>query len=189
MTSKQKFLLSVVCVIIASSVFAPSVFAQSNSSNSTKTLPKGYSDIQLGLSVDEVKERLKKNSIFGFRGDRDVSLLPTEERVLIETPGSSFFSRCWFQFYDDKLYAIILNVNQERMDYYSMFTKFCENYGKPDSLNPNKSEWKNDDVIVSLERPLTVKYIDVAVYDDLVEQGKQLESTESYLRQKFLETF
>ena len=154
-----------------------------------KNLPSGYSDIQLGLSVDEVKAKLKKNTIFGFRGNRDVSLLPTEERVLIETPGSSFFSRCWFQFYEDKLYAITLNVNRKRMDYYSMFTKFCNDYGEPDFLNNEKAEWKNDSVMMSLEKPLTVKYIDINVYDSLIEKGKELESTDAYLREKFLETF
>ena len=176
-------------------LFAQDVESPQNSSSSQpnqnqfQQLPTGYSDIQLGLSVEEVKSRLKKNAIFGFRGDRDVSLLPTEERILIETSGSSFFERCWFQFYQDKLYAITLNVNKNRMDYYSMFTTFCKNYGKPDSLNPQKSEWKNDTVLVSLEKPLTLKYIDISVYEDLIEKGKELESTESYLRQKFLESF
>ena len=178
---KQKLLCSFIFVFVACYVFAQE--------NQIKQLPKGYSDIQLGLSVDEVKERLKKNTIFGFRGNRDVSLLPTEERVLIETPGSSFFSRCWFQFYEDKLYAITLNVNTKRMDYYSMFTKFCADYGEPTAFNNIKADWQDDTVLVSLEKPLTVKYIDVSVYENLIEQGKELESTESYLRQKFLETF
>ena len=55
-------------------------------------LPMGYKEIQLGQTVEEVREILEKDSSFGFRGERDVSLLPTEERVLIETSGSSFFA-------------------------------------------------------------------------------------------------
>ncbi|MCR5698056.1 MAG: hypothetical protein K6G52_00285 [Treponemataceae bacterium] len=163
-----------------------SIFAQQTS---TSPLPRGYSDIQLGLTVDEVKDLLKKNSIFGFRGDRDVSLLPTQERVLIETAGSSFFSRCWFQFYEDKLYAITLNVNTKRMDYYSMFTRFCEKYGKPATLNPSKAEWEDDGIILSLEKPLTVKYIDSKVYNELIDSGEKLKSSESVIREEFLNTF
>ena len=48
-------------------------------------LPRGYGGIELGMTLDEVKEKLKKNSEFGYHGDRDVSLLPGENRVLIET--------------------------------------------------------------------------------------------------------
>ena len=161
-------------------------FAQQTS---VSPLPRGYSDVQLGLTVDETKELLKKNLIFGFRGDRDVSLLPTQERVLIETSGSSFFSRCWFQFYDDKLYAITLNVNTKRMDYYSMFTRLCEKYGKPSTLNPSKAEWVDDGIILSLEKPLTVKYIDSKIYNDLIDSGEKLKSSESVLREEFLNTF
>lgn len=153
------------------------------------TLPLGYKDIQLGQTIDEVRAILEKDSSFGFRGDRDVSLLPTEERVLIETSGSSFFDRCWFQFYEDKLYSIVLNINPQRMDYFSMFKNFTLKYGEPNSLDPSKSEWKNSSVILSLEKPLTVKYLDVKVFNILQESSEQARSTEDYLRKKFLESF
>ncbi|MDR1748368.1 MAG: hypothetical protein LBR47_04845, partial [Spirochaetaceae bacterium] len=64
-----------------------------------RTLPESWQGISLGMSVDEVKQALLSNSLFGYRGERDVSLLPGEERILIETAGFSFVSRSWFQFY------------------------------------------------------------------------------------------
>ena len=149
----------------------------------------GYKDIQLGLTFDHVWEILEKDSAFGFRGDRDVSLLPTEERVLIETSGSAFFERCWFQFYEDKLYSIVLNIDTDRMDYFSMFKTFSQKYGEPNSLNPSKSEWKNDSVILSLEKPLTVKYLDVKVFNELQDISEKATSAEDYLRKRFLESF
>ena len=82
----KKFLIIVALFFISSFVFC-------------EDLPLGYKNIRLGQSFEEVRSILEKDSSFGFRGDRDVSLLPTEERVLIETSGSSFFERCWFQFY------------------------------------------------------------------------------------------
>ena len=115
--------------------------------------------------------------------------MPTEERVLIETSGSSFFDRCWFQFYENKLYSLILNIDVERMDYYSMFKTFTLKYGEPTSLNPSKSEWKNDFVVLSLEKPLTVKYLDVKVFEELQESSEAATSAEDYLRKKFLESF
>lgn len=155
----------------------------------SQTLPVGYKDIQLGQTFDQVRAVLEKDNTFGFRGDRDVSLLPTEERILIETSGSAFFERCWFQFYEDKLYSIILNIDTERMDYFSMFKTFSQKYGEPNSLNPSKSEWKNDSVILSLEKPLTVKYLDVKVFNELQDISEKATSAEKYLRKRFLESF
>ena len=95
---KKRFLILVVVFLVSSFIFA-------------EDLPTGYKNIRLGQSFEEVRSILEKDSAFGFRGDRDVSLLPTEERVLIETSGSSFFDRCWFQFYENKLYSLILNIH------------------------------------------------------------------------------
>ena len=173
---KKKFLILVVLCLVSSLVFS-------------EELPLGYKDIKLGQSFEEVRSILEKDSSFGFRGDRDVSLLPTEERVLIETSGSSFFDRCWFQFYEDKLYSIVLNINLDRMDYFSMFKNFTLKYGEPSYLNPSKSEWKNNSVVLSLEKPLTVKYLDVKVFDELQNSSEVATSAEEYLRKKFLESF
>ena len=172
----KKFLILVVVFLVSSFIFC-------------EELPLGYKNIQLGQSFEEVRSILEKDSSFGFRGDRDVSLLPTEERVLIETSGSSFFDRCWFQFYENKLYSLILNIDVERMDYYSMFKTFTLKYGEPTSLNPSKSEWENDVVVISLEKPLTVKYLDVKVFNELQDISEKASSTEEYLRKRFLESF
>ena len=117
------------------------------------------------MSLEETKDALVKDSSFGYHGDRDVSLVPGTNKVLIETDseyghGSNFLKRCYFQFFEDKLFIITININQDKMDYYSIFTKLSEKYGKPDSLDPQSATWKNDDITLSLERPLTLKYID-----------------------------
>lgn len=128
------------------------------------TLPVGYGGVTLGMSFEDTKEALLKNREFGYKGERDVSLLPGENRALIETDAIkhhvySFLDRCWFQFADEKLEVITINLNQERMDHYSVFSALCKKYGNPNSLSPQKSVWQNDDVIMSLERPLTIKYV------------------------------
>ncbi|MCR4578911.1 MAG: hypothetical protein K5681_01045 [Treponema sp.] len=132
-------------------------------------LPNGYKDIILGMNLEETKDALVKDPDFGYHGDRDVSLLPGGTRELIETDartghGSNFLEQCYFQFFMDELYIITININPQRMDYYSIFTKLTEKYGQPDSFDPNSASWKNDDVTMSLERPLTLKYIDNEIY-------------------------
>ena len=155
-------------------------------------LPFGYGNIRLGMSVDEVKEALKKDSRFGYRGDRDVSFLPDGERVLIETDSSrfapySFLDRCWFQFYEDKLYIITITVKTDKMDHHSVFSSLCKKYGNPTSLNPAKSVWSDDSVIMSLERPLTLKYTDKAVFDKLEDESKVDKTVQEQNRETFLE--
>ena len=109
------------------------------------SIPNGYGGVELGMSLSQTKKALKQNMDFGYHGDRDVSLLPGENRALIETDASrygySFLERCWFQFYQDKLYIITVNINQEKMDHYSIFSTLCKKYGDPVSLNPEKAVW------------------------------------------------
>lgn len=156
------------------------------------SLPNGYAGIQLGMTVDQVKEALQKDGQFGYRGDRDVSLLPGENRSIIETDTSrtapySFLDRCWFQFYEDKLYIITINIKTEKMDHYSVFSTLCSKYGLPSSLNPSKSEWVNDSVMISLERPLSIKYTDKKVFDSLMEQSRVDNAVIENSQQHFLE--
>ncbi|WP_407398219.1 hypothetical protein [Treponema sp.] len=157
-----------------------------------ESLPDGFKKIRFGMSVDQVKEELRKDPAFGFRGDRDVSLLPGENRILIETDTSrtapySFLERCSFQFHDDKLYTITINMRKKKMDHYSIYTTLTEKYGNPDSLNPEKSEWKDDNVIMSLERPLTLKYTDRKVFEDLQSKAMVNKTAEEQSKQDFLD--
>ena len=77
--------------------------AKTNGQQVKAALPAEYRSIRLGMGIDAVKEALKQDAVFGYRGERDVSLLPTENRSLIESAGSYFISRSWFQFYKDNL--------------------------------------------------------------------------------------
>jgi hypothetical protein len=156
------------------------------------SIPRGYGGVELGMSLDEVKSRLMKNSEFGYHGDRDVSLLPGENRVLIETDSAaghvdSFLDRCYFQFYNGKLYIMIITINTERMDHYSVFSTLCKKYGNPVSLSPEKSVWKNADVTMSLERPLSLKYVDNNVFDELNKKSLVSPSGTEMTRDMFLE--
>lgn len=184
-----KFVSAVFAIILSLSF---SVQAQEIRSEQKESYPMGFYGIQLGMSVDEVKEALKKDSRFGYRGDRDVSLLPGDARILIETDSTklspySILSRCYFQFYEDRLYIITINMKNSKMDHYSIFRTLCDKYGRPTSLNPEKSEWKNDSVIMTLERPLTLKYVDKAVFDKLLNASLVNKSASEQNHDKFLE--
>ncbi len=172
--------------------FLPLFFFVSFHLSAYSPLPHGYGKIILGMSVAQVKQLLQENGEFGYHGDSDVSLLPGENRVLIETDAEgghvvSFLDRCWFQFYDDKLYIITITMNRERIDHYSIFTTLCRKYGDPESLSPEKSVWQNEAVSMSLERPLSLKYIDLNIFNSLQSKSLVQESAREMTQQMFLE--
>ena len=179
--SVKKFLISLSAAFLCFSLFA-------------KDLPDGYGDVHLGMSLKEAKEQLLKNSDFGYSGDRDVSLLPGDARILIETNatggrGSPFLTQCWFQFYNEQLYIITININSQKTDYYSLFTTLCDKYGEPQELDPQKAVWKNNEITMQLERPLAVKYIDNETFDMLKTASTVEKSFEEKNAQDFLEEF
>ncbi len=168
-------------------LFIPGIsFAQTESA---VTPPYGFRNIQLGQQLEEVKEILKKDPLFNYRGDPDVSFLPLPKQTLIECQGNSYISRAYFQFHEDKLYIIILSLDQSKLDYYTMFSTLSGKYGDPDSLSPSDAVWRFDEVRFSLERPLTVKYIDNRVFEDLRDKGRAEEDLRDLSRKNFLKQF
>ncbi|MGP1593967.1 MAG: hypothetical protein ACTTH8_01825 [Treponema sp.] len=152
-------------------------------------LPSEYRGIQLGMPIDTVKDLLKKDSIFGYRGERDVSLLLTENRSLIETSGSLFINRSWFQFYDSNLYTMIFKLNTDAVDYYSVYSKFCRKYGEPVFINPQRAIWEDEKIRVVIERPLIVKYIDLTVFNELLSKTAKAETYSETRRNDFIDSF
>lgn len=158
----------------------------------SENLPTGYKTIKLGMDFQETKEALLKEPDFGYHGDRDVSLVPGTQKVLIETDaekglGSNFLKRCYFQFYNDELFIITININQEKIDYYSIFTKLVEKYGEPTTLSPSEALWKNDSVTMSLEKPLTLKYIDNQILNETQNYSNIQKSATEQTREMFLD--
>jgi hypothetical protein len=178
---KTSFLLSCAALMCAA------VFAQT-AQEAGAALPRGYGNITFGMTKAEVQDALTKNPAFGYRGERDVSLLPSTRETIIETPGiGSVFGRAWFQFSEDRLSIITISLNPAKVDRFSVFTTLVDKYGKPHVITPQKSEWRNDEVVLTLESPLTLKYVDARVFDRLAEQTttEQTVSEQSY--QQFLE--
>ncbi len=155
-------------------------------------LPRGYHDITLGMTLDQTKDALLKDSAFGYHGDRDVSLVPGTSKTLIETDsesghGSTFLTRCYFQFYDDSLFLITININTKKMDYYSVFKKLSEKYGEPDSLDPKSATWKTENTTMSLEKPLTLKYIDNDTFKQTQNYSNIQQSPTEITKEMFLD--
>lgn len=153
-------------------------------------IPGSFRGIALGMEMDAVKEALTADRIFGYRGERDVSLIPGDKnRNLIETSGDSFVTRSWFQFYDGTLYNMAFTLDADRLDYFSLFSSLSRKYGEPDTVDPSKAVWRSESFRLSLERPLTVKYTDVRVFNSIVTSESDIRTYGQALRDDFVQEF
>jgi hypothetical protein len=154
-----------------------------------ESLPRQFRQLSLGMKLDDLKVSLLSDDYFNFRGDRDVSFLPIREQSLVETTGSLFIKRAFFQLRDGEVFIMSFTLNDQIIDHYSVFTQFVDKYGQPAFLDPRSAIWETDETRVSIERPLTVKYIDKVVFNDIVNESGLLESSRVRLRQDFLNEF
>ncbi|MCL1928822.1 MAG: hypothetical protein FWG07_08545 [Treponema sp.] len=155
----------------------------------SETLSRSFRKLQLGMNLDELKAELAEDGLFEFRGDRDVSFLPAKEENLVETTGLSFIRRAFFQLREGQVFIMAFSLDTRRIDHYSVFVSLVKKYGEPTSLNPNESVWENEETRISLERPLTIKYIDMTVFKQIVGESRAEETREVFLRQGFLNEF
>ncbi len=152
-------------------------------------LPRGFEDLLLGLPLSEVEKRLQASPYFSYRGQPDVSLAPADKQPIIESAGVRFVSSGIFQFHNDRLYTITIALNRSLLDFYSMFTSLSRKYGDPASLSPSEVVWQNDQVRLSLEKPLTIKYIDRVVFDQILQAGQAQKSLQELSREEFIHLF
>jgi hypothetical protein len=153
------------------------------------SLPTAFRGLSLGMGLDQAKAALKADPLFRYRGDPDVSFLPQTSQYLIECEGASFLRRAYFQFADGRLFIIILVLDDRKLDHYSLFSTLTAKYGQPSSLSPQETVWQGDAVRFSLERPLTVKYVDARTFASILSQGGAQKDLEQLSREKFLEQF
>jgi len=184
--NKKHFFIFIVFFLVLAGLFAQEATDGETSENE---LPRQFRQLSLGMSLDELKTNLLRDSLFHFRGDRDVSFLPQREQSLVETTGSSFIRRAFFQLRDGEVYIMAFSLNTEIIDHYSVFTQFVERYGQPSYLDPRMAVWETEETRVAIERPLTVKYIDRTVFNDILNESGLIESGHVRLRQDFLNEF
>ncbi|MDR2767347.1 MAG: hypothetical protein LBB82_03370 [Treponema sp.] len=188
---------AVLCFVLAAAAGAQQAVNQgvetadedAAAAENSPALPRAFRGINLGMGLDDLKKSLTEDSLFAFRGDRDVSFLPPKEENLIESAGLSFIRRAFFQLRGGRLYIMAYSLDESLVDHYSVFTALIKKYGEPKSLNPREAVWEDGATRVSVERPLTVKYIDLETFNEILEQGKTEESHEVYLRKLFIDEF
>jgi hypothetical protein len=77
------------------------------------------------------------------------------------------------------------------MDHYSVFTSFVKKYGEPLNLDPKRAVWESDDgtTRVTLERPLSLMYLDLRVFNELISESAAQVKRQAQRREDFLNAF
>jgi len=188
-TSHAAYCVVLLCLLAGMTIHAQNAGSALAAPTDLENPPRSFRAYTLGMSMDEVQDALKADSLFFYRGEVDVSLLPRPNETLLEVSGLDFIRRAFFQFHEDRLFVMIFSMNERKIDHYSIFTTMAGKYGRPTSLTPAESIWLGEQTRVAIERPLAVKYIDMTIFNQLKEAGEALESWENLLRQDFLSDF
>ena len=165
------------------------VFGQATDDAPTSSLSNSFGEITLGLELEEVKRRLQEDDLFLYRGDADISLLPDGPQTVIETDAAAYIERALFQFSDNRLYIITLLLDPQQIGHFRLYSLFSERYGEPQALDPRRALWESAEVRLVLERPLTVKYIDIAIFEQLRRADPAARARSDIDRERFLERF
>lgn len=179
------------CLCVSASLSAQSLnpvdpASAAGGADGATALPSEFRTIKLGMGIEEVQAILQKDPLFDYRGPEDVSLLPTKNQSLIEASGPSFIKRGFFQFVDGKLWVIILFLNPDKIDHYTIFSSLVAKYGEPILLDPKEARWEDGSVRMALERPLTLRYMDIASFNKMRNEGQAKAGIEEIGRQDFL---
>jgi hypothetical protein len=167
MMKRRPFLPTRTLVLLLALIFQPG-FVYSQDEAASVDLPRSFQNIFLGISLETLKSYLRDDDAFNFREERDVSLIPSApEQTLVETQGRSFIRRAFFQLRSGEVFIMSFTLNTALVDHYSVFTTFVKRYGEPTSLSPREAVWETEETRVSIERPLTVKYIDKNSFTNL----------------------
>lgn len=178
--------------VLLAAVFMSVVFvpvAQSQDIDPDSFLLRGYRDILLGTPYDTVQQLLMEDPGFAYRGEPDISLAPGGEDRVIDTRGRGYMSRGLFQFQNGNLYIIALYLDRRRLDYFQLFNQLQNHYGPPGDLDPQRAIWEDGVTRIELERPLTVRYLDLQTFEERRRERRALEALEDMAREQFLEHF
>lgn len=176
-----------VCLIL-SGLLSPAAHAQ-NDQPAGRILLRGYQSIELGLPFPAVQERLREEPDFAYRGEPDLSLAPASEEQVIDTAGRGYLDRAVFQFQEDSLYLFMLYLDRRRLDYFQLYNRLEQRYGAPDDLDPQRAVWQDNATRIELERPLTVRFMDLGLFEQRKLERRALESIEETTRERFLDAF
>jgi hypothetical protein len=170
-------------------LFAPPLEAQDTA---REALPRAFQGLSLGMSRDALKTALRENSLFRVKEAQDdlltMSAMSSGAENTLEVDGvpRGFIRRAFFELNDEQVFTMSFVMDTALVDHYSVFMSLVNKYGEPSFLDPKQTVWESDETWVAIERPLTVKYIDLGVFNALIAGANAQQSANERRREDFL---
>jgi len=152
-----------------------------------QNLSNGYKDIKLGMSKSEVEDLLKKSPDFIPLKEEVLSIRIEPDTEIITVEGANFIEIAYFHFNNDKLFQIFLKINEKKIGYYLLLKKFTDKFGKPAKLEPKRAFWENQDIRIVIEKPCSLKYIYLPIWNTLLKKEDKLKNYIQEGRDSFLD--
>lgn len=132
-----------------------------------ENLPGGYKNIKLGMTKEEVQEVLKNSNDFENREEVLTIRLEPDQQI-ITSEGYGYILIGYFHFNEDSLYQIFIKLDHTKIGYYNLLKKFTEKYGNPSTFEPKRAIWENDNIRLIIEKPGTLRYVFLPVWNSLL---------------------
>ena len=122
----------------------------------------GFFGITIGMTRDEVIEKAEAADFILVPKNRDVEFFPVEDRKILTLSIEPEVPFIYCQFYDDVLLALTAVFDEKYIDYHALTGEMEKRYGGHDRTTPSWREWDVDGILVKVEKPALVKYMDLA---------------------------
>lgn len=159
---------------------------EQNSDSGEKNSIAGFDNLFIGMDYQSALEALDSSDNFIYNSQMPMWI---NDNPVIAANGKGFVDKGYFQFYNGILYSITIELNKNRIDFFTMFMQLQAKYGKYKSFSPTIVRWEDENALLSLERPLTLRYLEKATHSQLLESSKTKKSQAQKKREDFLEQF
>ncbi len=154
---------------------------------SQEPLSDGYKNIKLGMSKEEVQNILMKSIEFNYKKEEILTFRLEPDTDIISTEGYGYIINAYFHFHQDQLFQIILKISEDKIGYYYILKNFTTRFGKSTNLSPTRSIWDNEKIRIVLEKPCTLKYVYLPVWNGLLKEDVTSDNILELNRQKFVD--
>lgn len=150
-------------------------------------LSDGYKDIKLGMSKETVQNILIKSSEFNYKKEEILTFRLEPDTDIISTEGYGYILIAYFHFHNDQLFQIILKLSEDKIGYYYLLKNFTDRFGKSTNLSPTRSIWDNEKIRIVIEKPCTLKYVYLPVWNGLLKEDATSDNILELNREKFVD--
>jgi len=155
---------------------------------SIEPLSDGYKDIKLGMSMDQVRGILEKSIEFNYKKEEILTFRLEPDTEIISTEGfRNYIINAYFHFSHDQLFQIILKLHTKKIGYYNLLKQFTERFGKSTKLSPTKASWDNEKIRIIIEKPCTLKYVYLPIWNGLLKNDNTSDHILDINREKFID--